>query len=87
MSSPVWQKRNYNKQTRLRHRRIARAYGVTWPPIVGQIVCDCRFKHLPVTWIDVRWDDVKVSDEFCCSIDHCLTPVPHDGYDHEKVIG
>lgn len=83
MSSPAWSYRNYNKRTRLKHRRIAKEFNVIWPPVIGQIVCDCRYRHGIVTRISVKWDDVWLDDGFTCSIDHCIWPVPHDGMEHD----
>jgi hypothetical protein len=45
---------------------------------IGDIVCDCRFKHLRVLKIWNDGDTVTLEDGANCSIRHCL-----DNADHE----
>lgn len=41
----------------------------------GDVVCDCRFKHLKIVSRD--GDDVLLSDGSSCSLSHCCDPADH----------
>ena len=52
---------------------------------VGDIVCDCRYKHLKV--VEVKPDEINgkvvdltlvLEDGSNCSAKHCVDAVPHD---------
>jgi hypothetical protein len=45
-------------------------------PQVGDVVCDCRYRHLRV--IEVNGDDLVLEDGSHCSWEHCCDAVPHD---------
>lgn len=48
-------------------------------PTVGEVVCDCRYKHLAVVAINEHdQDDVELEDGFHASWTHCLDEVPHE---------
>lgn len=47
------------------------------PPVIGEIVCDCRYRHLAVVAVNPYDDDVELADGFHCSWAHCLDEVPH----------
>ena len=56
---------------------------------VGDVVCDCRYKHLKIAEIsgqdsDNAYDiDVVLEDGSSCSIIHCCDRVNHD-WSHPK---
>lgn len=41
----------------------------------GDLVCDCRFRHLKIVSRD--GDDVLLSDGSSCSLSHCCDPADH----------
>lgn len=51
---------------------------------VGDLVCDCRFKHLKVVEIDEDGEFATLEDGFSCSIEKCLDPVPHPEWIHPE---
>jgi hypothetical protein len=58
-----------------------------WHPEVGDIVCDCRYQHLRIIWMDADRDEVELEDGFRCSLPHCCDPPDHewphpDGFQH-----
>lgn len=50
-------------------------------PQPGDVVCDCRFRHLRVTVRD--GDDLTLEDGFRCSLMHCCDPPGHE-YEHPE---
>ena len=44
---------------------------------VGDIVCDCRGRHVKVAQRD-DYDDITTEDGFGCSLWHCCSPVMED---------
>jgi len=59
---------------------------------VGDVVCDCRYKHLKIAEIDGQESDnvydiqLVLEDGSCCSAIHCCDPVDHE-WDHSKEEG
>jgi hypothetical protein len=51
---------------------------------VGDVVCDCRFKHLKV--IKIIGEDAILEDGAHCSIIHCLDRADHS-YGHPVDTG
>lgn len=47
-------------------------------PVVGMVVCDCRYKHQRITVIDDDQDTVTLEDGHMCSFHHCCDLIPHD---------
>lgn len=48
-------------------------------PTIGDIVCDCRYKHLRVVGIELGDMDMLIlEDGWRCSWLHCCDTVPHD---------
>jgi hypothetical protein len=43
----------------------------------GDVVCDCRFKHLKVLTVHPDGDTVTLEDGANCSIQHCLDNADH----------
>lgn len=46
-----------------------------WDPQVGDVVCDCRFRHLKIA--KRNKDDVVLEDGFSCSLEYCCDPPDH----------
>lgn len=55
-------------------------------PEVGMLVCDCRYKHQRIVWIDDDEDTVRLEDGHACSFIHCCDEVPHI-YEHPELTG
>lgn len=47
----------------------------TFDPKVGDLVCDCRFRHLRV--VERDGDDLVLEDGSRCSLLHCCDPPDH----------
>jgi hypothetical protein len=45
---------------------------------VGDVVCDCRFKHLKVLKIDDDGDTLTLEDGSECSLRHCVDEANHE---------
>ncbi len=45
-------------------------------PVIGKVVCDCKFNHLKITEI-IDEDTVVLEDGSVCSLEHCCDEVPH----------
>lgn len=56
-------------------------------PRIGDVVCDCRYQHLPIVHVHEDDDTVTVEDEqgdrFTCSLKNCCSPVPHPDWEHD----
>lgn len=50
-------------------------------PHVGQLVCDCRYRHLRVVEV-LDGDDLVLEDGSYCSYASCCNKVPHPEWDH-----
>jgi hypothetical protein len=48
-----------------------------WKPQVGEVVCDCRYRHIAIAEIEEDGDTAILADGASCSIEHCLEPVNH----------
>jgi hypothetical protein len=49
---------------------------------IGDMVCDCRYKHLKITEIDEDGDTLTLEDGSSCSATHCgVSLAPHDWYE------
>lgn len=46
-------------------------------PYVGELVCDCQYKHQRIVEV-IDGDDVVLEDGLHCSYWACCDPVPHD---------
>ena len=54
--------------------------------VVGDVVCDCRYKHLIVVETYPEYNDrgelvdvfLKLEDGSNCSATHCIDKVPHE---------
>lgn len=57
-----------------KYRRAKRSWAQSIK--VGDIVCDCRYKHMRVVQ-KFDFDDVKLEDGAHCSLIHCCDPVTH----------
>lgn len=44
----------------------------------GDVVCDCRLRHVAIREIDIENDYAVMEDGFGCSPFHCLDEVPHE---------
>lgn len=53
-------------------------------PEVGMLVCDCRYRHVKITWVNEDGDTVTLEGGFVCSFIHCCDPVPHD-WEHPEL--
>jgi hypothetical protein len=58
----------------------------TWQPQVGEIVCDCRYKHVAVESIDPADGTAILTDGQICNITACLAPADHDAAGHEECL-
>ena len=47
-------------------------------PYIGQIVCDCRFRHLRIISVDEDGDGIVLEDGGHCSYRHCCDTFPHE---------
>lgn len=47
-------------------------------PVVGEIVCTCRYRHERITAVDEDGDTVTTQDGWQCSYRHCCTPADHE---------
>jgi len=51
---------------------------------VGDIVCDCRYRHIKIAEIDGQESDnvydiqLVLEDGACCSVINCCNPVDHE---------
>ena len=50
----------------------------SWHPEVGDLVCDCRYQHLRIVWMDDARDEIELEDGFRCSLTHCCDPPDHE---------
>jgi hypothetical protein len=48
-----------------------------WHADVGDLVCDCRYQHLRIVWMDNDRDEVELEDGFRCSLPYCCDPPDH----------
>lgn len=48
---------------------------MSFDPLPGDVVCDCRFRHLKVTARD--GDDLTLEDGSVCSLEYCCDPPDH----------
>lgn len=57
-------------------------------PEIGMFVCDCRYKHQRIVWVDpVDQDTVRLEDGHVCSFIHCCDTVPHSEWEHPELTG
>jgi len=47
-------------------------------PRVGDLVCDCRYRHERIVAVDDDGDTVTFADGFTCSWVHCCDPADHE---------
>jgi hypothetical protein len=50
----------------------------TWDPQVGDLVCDCFYRHLRIVWIDEENDEIELEDGSHHSLPFCCDPPDHD---------
>lgn len=50
-------------------------------PQVGDVVCDCRYKHLKIA--EREGDFIVLEDGRACSLEHCCDPPDHE-WEHPK---
>ena len=53
-------------------------------PAVGDVVCNCKYEHLPITKI-LNSDDVELEGGGVYSLWNCCDPVPHK-WRHEHSV-
>jgi preprotein translocase subunit YajC len=44
----------------------------------GDEVCDCKFLHSRIAYIDLTTDRVVLENGMSCSAYHCIDPVDHE---------
>lgn len=49
---------------------------IPFDPQVGDVVCDCRYRHLQV--VERDGDDLVLEDGANCSLEHCCDPPDHE---------
>lgn len=56
---------------------------MSFDPQVGDVVCDCRFRHLRI--VERNGDDLVLEDGARCSLRYCCDPPDHE-CPHPRVI-
>lgn len=56
---------------------------MSFDPQVGDVVCDCRFRHLRIA--ERNGDDLVLEDGARCSLRYCCDPPDHE-CPHPRVI-
>ena len=49
----------------------------TVDPQVGDVVCDCFYRHLRIVWIDEENDQIELEDGSYHSLPFCCDPPDH----------
>ena len=65
----------WDTSTRSLRKSLEKLRKVTFDPQVGDVVCDCRFRHLRI--IERDGDDLVLEDWSRCSLKHCCDPPDH----------
>ena len=58
-----------------------------WDPQVGDVVCDCFYRHLRIVWIDKENDQIELEDGSYHSLPFCCDPSDHTWSHPEPATG
>lgn len=76
------------RNTRRLRKDIIKKFGKM--PEVGDVLCDCSFRHLPIRAFEERDIDGVIFENgteygIHCSLLHCCDPVPHPRWEHPNL--